>query len=91
MLGTISTLLGGDDRIEVLGPNAGRTPPCGSGLGMDVVDVVEFGEMLSVSRHIRDQVTKFEEFPSPIGPISASRICERREGVEAWAPGSGRL
>jgi hypothetical protein len=57
---------------------------------VDLVGVTEIGEMLSVSRQRADQLTKFDDFPAPVGEISAGRIWER-EDVEAWARQTGRI
>lgn len=46
--------------------------------------------MLGVSRQRADQLTKTEDFPTPVGQISAGRIWER-EDVEAWARKTGRM
>lgn len=46
--------------------------------------------MLGVSRQYVDRLSRAEDFPSPVGQISAGRIW-RREDVEAWARQTGRL
>lgn len=56
----------------------------------DLVGVAEIAELLSVTRQRVDQLSRTDDFPTPVADLASGRIWER-DNVVAWARAAGRI
>lgn len=56
----------------------------------DLVGVAEIADLIGVSRQRVDQLTRTEDFPTPVADLASGRIWERGD-VDAWARAAGRI
>lgn len=57
---------------------------------MDLVSTVEIANLLGLSRQRVDQLSRYDEFPSPVANLAIGRVWQRADVIE-WAKDTGRL